>query len=147
MHSLTYGARRTRDSWRRWMASTLTSLRILNVRWSGFDLKPAKEFSGLTQSALIKAADRIAFQCTKNPMMGSRCLFTTRQGYIGLGPLNLQPDDQICVLFGSQVPLVLRKVDDHHVLVGECFVLGLMDGEAITRLEEGKEEQTTFDIR
>jgi hypothetical protein len=56
-------------------------------------------------------------------------------------------DDFICVLFGSQVPFVMRKVDDYFVLVGECSVLGLMDGEAIDRLDGGRGNVQTFEIR
>jgi hypothetical protein len=38
--------------------------------------------------------------------------------------------DLLCVLWGCSVPLVLRIEGDHHVLVGECYAYGIMDGEA-----------------
>jgi hypothetical protein len=74
-------------------------------------------------------------------------LFETKDGYFGLGPKTMRKDDLICVLFGSNVPFVLRRVGDYFVLVGECFVLGLMDGEAIDRLERGQGNVQTFEIR
>lgn len=53
---------------------------------------------------------------------------------MGVGLKALREGDMICVFPGCQVPLLIRK-GDHHLLVGECFVWGLMDGEAW----EGKE--------
>lgn len=55
----------------------------------------------------------------------------TSSGYMGLAPKWTQVCDQIFVLPGCCVPLVLRYVDGCYSLVGECFVLGLMDGEML----------------
>jgi hypothetical protein len=76
----------------------------------------------------------------------------TRRGYFVLGPDALQTGDVVVVLRGGKVPFVLRKVsvgggggggdDDNEerwVLVGECYVHGLMDGEGWD--VEGVEEQ------
>jgi hypothetical protein len=68
--------------------------------------------------------------------MRSRSFFISRTGYMGIGPLAVEEGDIICILPGSNVPLLIRKEDDYHVLVGECFVWGLMDGEAM----EGRRE-------
>jgi hypothetical protein len=38
---------------------------------------------------------------------------------------------------GCDVPLIFRKADEHYVLQGECFVFGLMHGEAMDALGEG----------
>jgi hypothetical protein len=60
-----------------------------------------------------------------------RTLFVTQSGYIGLGPLTMQPTDMICVLVGCSVPVVIRDdAPNCHVLVGECYMHGIMDGEA-----------------
>ena len=74
-------------------------------------------------------------------------LFETKDGYFALGPKTMQNGDFICVLFGSKVPFVMRRVDDYFVLVGECFILGLMDGEAVGWLEEGLVGVQRFEIR
>ncbi|TVY82840.1 Heterokaryon incompatibility protein 6 OR allele [Lachnellula suecica] len=60
----------------------------------------------------------------------SRQFFVTRSGYMGVGPKALQEGDMVCVIAGCNVPLLIRQEGDHHLLVGECFVWGLMDGEA-----------------
>jgi Heterokaryon incompatibility protein (HET) len=59
-----------------------------------------------------------------------RTLFATQSGYIGLGPLSMQPTDVVCVLLGCSVPVVIRnEAPNCHVLVGECYMHGIMDGE------------------
>lgn len=63
-------------------------------------------------------------------MVNNRRLFTTMQNYIGLGPRALREGDQIWILFGSKVPYVLRVKGQQYQVVGECYVHGLMNGEA-----------------
>ncbi|KAL5312834.1 hypothetical protein ACEPPN_019260 [Leptodophora sp. 'Broadleaf-Isolate-01'] len=66
-----------------------------------------------------------------------RCVFVTKQGYLGLGPENMQRVDQVAILGGSNVPFILRAVGRNgtfkgqadHRLIGDCYVHGLMDGE------------------
>jgi len=50
---------------------------------------------------------------------------------MGIGPIAAEEEDMICIFPGCNVPLLIRKENDYHVLVGECFVWGLMDGEAM----------------
>ncbi|KAL1857087.1 hypothetical protein Daus18300_010430 [Diaporthe australafricana] len=51
----------------------------------------------------------------------------------GLGPREAKAGDCICILHGCSVPVILKRVEDSGEwrLVGECFVYGLMDGEAM----------------
>lgn len=56
---------------------------------------------------------------------------------VGIGPRQTRAGDQIVILDGCSVPLVLRKLpsgDDSHELVGEAYVHGVMNGEAIASL-------------
>ncbi|EWZ99831.1 hypothetical protein FOWG_00219 [Fusarium oxysporum f. sp. lycopersici MN25] len=58
----------------------------------------------------------------------------TENGMIGLVPLLAEAGDQIYVLNGGAVPFVLRKgkrLLNGRRLVGECYIHGLMNGEAI----------------
>jgi hypothetical protein len=60
-----------------------------------------------------------------------RRLFRTSRGFMGLGPAAAQVGDKITVLLGGQVLYVLRGHDDNHFeFVGECYVHGMMDGQA-----------------
>ena len=62
---------------------------------------------------------------------GRKFLFTTR-GYFGVGPGATQLDDRIIVLFGADVPMVVRpREDGRYMLVEECYVHGIMAGQVV----------------
>ncbi|KAF2844805.1 hypothetical protein T440DRAFT_483907 [Plenodomus tracheiphilus IPT5] len=66
----------------------------------------------------------------KSATFGRR-FFTTTCGYMGLAPAAAQINDCVCVLFGGQVLYLLRdRPDGRYEFVGECYVHGMMDGEA-----------------
>jgi hypothetical protein len=53
---------------------------------------------------------------------------------MALVPKQTRKGDSICVLFGCDVPVVLRKHDDGlWEFIGETYVHGIMDGAAMTR--------------
>ena len=79
----------------------------------------------------------------------NRALFITKLGYIGLGPWNAEVGDSVCVLYGGATPFLLRKAvdSDTFTLVGECYVYGIMNGEALqTDKEMGGILERTFRI-
>ncbi|KAH7395426.1 heterokaryon incompatibility protein-domain-containing protein [Cadophora sp. MPI-SDFR-AT-0126] len=79
---------------------------------------------------------------------GSRSFFRTEKGYYGLGPSEVQQGDVIVVLFGGTTPYVLRPNNEEgFTFVGECYVYGLMNGEAIAMMERGELTEKTFVIR
>lgn len=64
---------------------------------------------------------------TRNRRLGS-----TAGGYIGLFPEHVKTGDGIFILGGCHTPYVLRpRGDKKFKLVGECYVHGIMGGEAI----------------
>lgn len=62
-----------------------------------------------------------------------RVLFLTTSGYMGLGPHGTRDGDVVFVMLGCDIPFMLRPVSGSgdFVLLGECFVYKLMDGEAM----------------
>lgn len=74
-----------------------------------------------------------------------RKFFFTRKGFFGVGPGALKENDWVAVLLGSDAPFVIREADpdarDPTVgevpqdtkfhLVGECYLDGLMQGQAV----------------
>lgn len=54
---------------------------------------------------------------------------------MGLAPRGTKSGDLTCVLEGGDVPVILRPDGKEFVLVGECYVHGIMDG-AVMRNQE-----------
>ncbi|RYN79885.1 hypothetical protein AA0120_g10639 [Alternaria tenuissima] len=81
-----------------------------------------------------------------------RRFITTTNGYMGWAPDNIYGSDDeqtrqgdlIAIIFGCSTPLVLRPRGDHYQVLGEAYVQGFMDGEAITALKEGKYARQEF---
>ena len=66
---------------------------------------------------------------------GGRKLFISKSGHMGLCPESTEPADVICIIFGADVPFVLRPLQNgHFLLVGECYIDGFMDGQAILQV-------------
>jgi hypothetical protein len=72
--------------------------------------------------------------------------FYTKKGWLGYGPKVLEDGDLICVFPSYRLPTALRKVGDYYQLIGTCFVLGLMDGEAAQMLNRAEVFMQKFDI-
>jgi len=68
-----------------------------------------------------------------------RRLITTNKGHIGMAPCRVQKGDQIWVLLGCSIPLVLRKCEGEqsYQVIGECYLHGFMNGEALEDLRSG----------
>jgi hypothetical protein len=74
-------------------------------------------------------------------------IFRTKNGYIGLSDGEAKSGDQVCVIFGCRQPVILRPVGAYYQFVGVCYVLGLMEGEAVQDVSGGKRRVEAFDIR
>jgi hypothetical protein len=61
---------------------------------------------------------------------------TTSEGRLAFMPPEAQKGDLICILYGGEVPYVLRpqgpESPDKYVVIGECYVDGIMHGEALS---------------
>jgi len=59
--------------------------------------------------------------------------FITESGRIGVGEVGITVGDVVGVLLGGQMPFILRQEEKgDHMLVGQAYVHGIMDGE-VTR--------------
>jgi hypothetical protein len=72
--------------------------------------------------------------------IGTRLFATDNpRAILGTGPEGLCVGDVVCVLFGGDVPFILRpSPQGNYQLIGECYVSGIMRGEA---LDMGLEER------
>ena len=70
---------------------------------------------------------------TLGPTRG-RVFFTSATGFVGLAPYGTREGDLIFVVLGADVPYVLRPLenDEGYELVGEAYVQGVMNGEALS---------------
>ncbi|KAF5026693.1 hypothetical protein F66182_1217 [Fusarium sp. NRRL 66182] len=80
-------------------------------------------------------------------MLAHQAFFVTRRGYVGIGSPTTRAGDSLWVLFGGNTPFVLGATSDDEVvsgsqvkgtrkvLVGEAYVHGFMDGEAVEKDE------------
>lgn len=78
-----------------------------------------------------------------------RRFIITEKGYMGLAPPECEEGDKIAVLFGSDVPFVLRRCIgnmEEFELVGEAHIQDIMDGEVMQLLDAGDLESRTFRI-
>jgi Heterokaryon incompatibility protein (HET) len=87
-----------------------------------------------------------------------RSLILTLGGhFLGLAPSKAREGDLICILYGCSVPVVLRKVkrtipsaskaDHYHEFIGECYIHGMMDGEALRHQRIKGLLQQEFELR
>lgn len=60
----------------------------------------------------------------------NRRMFRTETGYIGIGPQDMLVGDLVSLFAGSKVPLVVRSEEVLLELVGDCYLHGVMAGEA-----------------
>ena len=94
---------------------------------------------------LNASAERFRFSVER--MAKNRVLFQTEKGYIVLGPAIAQLGDCVCLLHGGNVPYVLRPMDGYYQLVGECYVHGIMNGEAAKEWKDGGGIAESFELR
>jgi hypothetical protein len=61
-----------------------------------------------------------------------RKFFISSRGYMGWLPSAAQENDIVCVFYGCRIPFAIRIAgQNRYQLLGDCYMHGLMDGEAI----------------
>lgn len=98
-------------------------------KWSSISDMLLSSYAGIPYDTYLT---QIVYACR------TRSAFNTQKGYIGLGPVGSNIGDLVCTLQGFYRPVILRKVDSHYVLVGQCYVPGIMNGEILEAVEAGR---------
>lgn len=81
-----------------------------------------------------------------NRVCTGRGLFIIKRGYLGLGPAGLMEGDCVTVLPGGSVLFVARSHRSKWLLTGECYVDGLVGGEAVDEWRQGRLQDMDFEI-
>ena len=112
--------------------------------------------NSLKLSQAIRFPDRIIqeFSQTVEAVVSNRRLIrTAKHGFLGLAPNETSQRDIIVILYGLSVPVVLRHIadalegDNVYTLIGDCFIYGMMDGEALDFKEEQRIKDQIFVLR
>lgn len=100
-------------------------------------------------NVIPKDADELTYieiYCGSQRTVQQRRFMLTAKGYFGWGPDNLyDPDrskalrvgDKIAIVYGCSTPLIIRPKGDKFEVVGEAYVQGFMDGEALGVVNSG----------
>ncbi|CZR68976.1 uncharacterized protein PAC_18877 [Phialocephala subalpina] len=111
-----------------------------------------------TPSTMVTFLKRVQEVVWNRKFLRSKCFQHdgSKKRLFGLAPTSAQEGDLICILFGCSVPVILRRVgppDDHfYYLIGEAYVHGVMDGEALSKdlpvwPYDGSDKYINFKIR
>jgi hypothetical protein len=73
--------------------------------------------------------------------LGRRFLIT-KKGYFGLGPGDVQKGDRVAIIFGQDVPIILRRSSSETdrptwEVIGEAYVQDIMNGEVMSQWQNG----------
>ncbi|KAK2774136.1 heterokaryon incompatibility protein [Colletotrichum kahawae] len=94
-----------------------------------YPLRPGPDSNVEKQALVYSFCDRVIRQAASQSR--KRTLFVTDGGRFGLGPETMQRDDEVTIIFGTQVPIVLRPCEQQFRFLGDAYVDEIMDGEAI----------------
>jgi hypothetical protein len=119
--------------------------RVAGKRLSSMLLDHGKKY--VATDTPVSAAVSFAFEQSIQIMQSGRRLITTTNGYIGLAPSGVERGDKVCVLLGCHVPLVLRPVGGQFKVLGDAYLHGIMQGEAVQDFEGGTCALGDFDLR
>ncbi|KAB2100479.1 hypothetical protein AG0111_0g11322 [Alternaria gaisen] len=121
------------------LAEYIKSLAIREdgIKSDGVSIRP--HFNKEKMAATVETA-RVYFS-------EDRRFFVTTDGYMGLGPRCMQPEDIVVVLRGGWMPFILRKKVDSYWLIGAAYVHGIMHGEAVELDRSRGGSEMVFHVR
>jgi hypothetical protein len=86
-------------------------------------------------TGIVDVSDEVSFylRFRDTTKYMTRRLVTSELGHIGMGPSRVRKGDRICVLLGCSIPLILRARagTTSYEVIGECYLDGFMNGEAL----------------
>ncbi len=102
----------------------------------------------VTQKVVVEYLQRV-----QSIVWMRRLIKTENKSALGLVPDLAKKGDLICILSGCSVPVLLREINDMgpsrvcHELIGECYIHGMMDGEALRVKQSQNIQIRNFEVR
>jgi hypothetical protein len=129
-------------------------LRNKSLKVQGSDIeslsKRAAESIPTSKVSLFDLSDEESFlaRFRDTTKIMNRRLLISEKGMLGMAPIKAKKGDIICVLFGCSVPLLLRQrhSQEEYEFIGECYLDGYMNGEALDSMEAESDSLRTFRI-
>jgi hypothetical protein len=99
----------------------------------------------------LQRSDEESFQSRHKDVtdwMGRRLMTTTKRGGLGMAPCRAERGDQIWVLRGCSILMVLRKLEgeergwegEGYEVIGECYLHRYINGEIMEEVKDGEVE-------
>ncbi len=126
------------DLWRQFSSVPVRSQPVSNIHPP--IAAPNKTTGG---AALYDLSDVIGYTLALRNILQGRLFFVTKEGRVGLAPVNTHTGDFIALFAGSDVPFIVRMAEGctkdnlQCYVIGDCFVHGVMYGEFAKKM--GKE--------
>jgi len=92
----------------------------------------------------LKQVDTRRIMAAISSMLNRRIFISNE--FCGLAPNTTGIGDLICILFGCSCPVVLRPRHHGYIFIGDAYVDGIMDGEAMNGYENGTYELQNFNL-
>ena len=89
----------------------------------------SEEIKRMHEEGFMQTA--VQYAGTSLNMMHWKSFAASSAGYLASVPVSSLAGDLVCVVMGAAVPFVLRPTHAGYQLIGECYVHGLMNGEAL----------------
>lgn len=104
---------------------------------TGLTQSPSANFVGYQKlEALFQGGDADRFVDAAATVFQRRARFTTYGGMIGVGSEAMNKNDLVCILYGADVPFVIRGQGTGYILIGGSCNRDLMRGEAVQKLTQ-----------
>ncbi|KAG9233390.1 heterokaryon incompatibility protein [Amylocarpus encephaloides] len=121
---------RATDSFFEGFQSCILSCRALQDPSIAVEARDFFQLNPENEDMATRYRSRMHEMRNKRPFLG-------KIGFVGMGPLGMEPGDVAVVVANARVPYVLRsRGEDSYVLLGEAYCDGVMDGEILTKREK-----------
>lgn len=129
---------------------------VESAEWLDFLYLVGENHEAFSNAAsLLSSLSPRPLQHTLGAVIDGKRFFVTRTGFLGLGPANTQPGHRVCVLNGAKVPYILQDLPpdeprsengggEEFTLIGQAYVHGIMNGEAVDLLGKGAMKESRF---